>query len=337
MLIHANLIYLPYSDEFTKAGIAMACRSLSRCQSIPGNAPYSYLRKIVSKTASDLAFRRFLVENHIPHKIVNTSPFSAPESSEVIIGGRRGLLRTSLVTKKKSILNLYRHPDCLLQSKAVIEPDLLFSEKYKDTDIVIFAVFSALIASNQQHLRRALSSRQPVYLIYKLPRIWSRPNPMGRFGELTLVCETSKLITLEIAGDDYQRGFQTIQVELHPHQQTTINENLYSLSYLHVQQPPDGSIRMHSSRLHRNCVIKPYEWRNIWVYGMKIILVGYMTCGEFRQRALPLDTSQDCTPTSRRSPYSIGEKKLTLNIGELHPLSTLFDQARTWYQTQIAH
>lgn len=334
MLTQADLIYLAYSDEYTRAGVTMACRSLSRHLNIRDNFPYSHIHKIVSNTVVELAFRRFLVENHIPHKVVNTSPFSAPERSEVILLGRRSILRTTLVNKKKSILSLHHHPNRLLQSRAVIEGKLLYSEKNKDTDFIIFAVLTGLISSNPLQIKRAYSSQQPIYLIYNLPRVWSNPNHYGQVDKLTFAGETNEPITLELVGENIQREFQTIQIEIHPHQRTTISENLYSFAYLHVNHPLNRIIQFHSSRLGRKCVIKPHEWQNIWVYGMKIILVGYMTYEELRQRIPFLKLNRDYHLTNRTNPYYSGVERIFLNIHEFHPLTPLFEQALLWKTSQ---
>jgi hypothetical protein len=67
------------------------------------------------------------------------------------------------------------------------------------------------------------------------------------------------------------------------------------------------------------------EWKNIWVYGMDIILAGFISRGEFRQRAKLI------APNSRTFQYDHTKtKNLAVPISELSPLPGLFARVREW-------
>ena len=88
---------------------------------------------------------------------------------------------------------------------------------------------------------------------------------------------------------------------------------------------PDGTIGVHSPNLDKTYLVDSMGWGNIWVYGMDIILGGYITRGEFRQKAhhLPAGSHTFQYPRTRT-------ENLALPFHQLHPLIELFSKAQKW-------
>jgi hypothetical protein len=112
-------------------------------------------------------------------------------------------------------------------------------------------------------------------------------------------------------------------VTLSPGMLTRLTKDFYTLAYVHVSDMPGGRVGIHSSRLDQVHTIQEKDWGNIWVYGMEIILAGYMTRNEFRQKAHRLP------PRSRVWQYAFTQtENFMLPVTELHPLTKLFESLK---------
>ena len=67
------------------------------------------------------------------------------------------------------------------------------------------------------------------------------------------------------------------------------------------------------------------DWGNIWVYGLDILLTGYLTREEFSRNARLIP------PGSRVFQYDrTRTKNLAVTVSELNQLSELFERVRDW-------
>ncbi|HEX9030187.1 MAG TPA: hypothetical protein VF823_13495, partial [Anaerolineales bacterium] len=99
----------------------------------------------------------------------------------------------------------------------------------------------------------------------------------------------------------------------------------FALDYLHLSRQFNGQIQVYSPGLNATQQISAANWGNIWVYGMEIVLAGFMLRGEFLRRAQRLPAGSRVLQYARtRTP------NLSLPVAELHPLEELFDNARRW-------
>ncbi len=328
MLEPNDLITLPYTPDLTQAGIAYTCHSLPDyyVRTKPG---FNQLRQIVSEVAVELAFRRYLTAEDIPHGILEATPFTDPNRTDITMGGRRCNLQSYTLTKKNTIRQLRHHPEQLLQALAPIPVENIDSDHIRNEDIYVFALLTALVTTNQAELNRALAAGQQIYLINLLPKIWSNPDRLRSINKLTLKCDTSYEVTLDLGGLGPRQKYQKEQARLTPHQRVQVEQDFYTLTYLHIAPLPDGRIGIHSSKLKSTHIITPHEWGNIWVYGMEVVLLGYMKCGEFHRRATYQSFERrnlllTCT----------NKKTLTVPVVELTPVPDLFRRVREWVKSR---
>ena len=144
-----------------------------------------------------------------------------------------------------------------------------------------------------------------------MPQPWRSPQHWNPLGALILKSESISEVQIELSGQDEGRGNLTRLVTLPPKTRVVLDESFYAVTALHIKSIPTVRVGIHS-RMHREAyVITPLEWKNIWVYGMDILLAGYLTRGEFRQRAKNV-------------------KSLSLPMTELHPLPDLFKRVQEW-------
>lgn len=331
MLTPSDLISLPYTPDLTGAGIAYACRSLPHTYNRMGGSLQARLRRIVAGKALELAFRRYLGAENIPYDILGATPFTDPDRYDVSLGGRRCDLKSFQITQKEKIRLIRQDSGQLLQASALVPVDQLASESLTETDIYLFAFVAALIAVDGVVFQKALAAGQPFYLIHPLPESWARPKQWSSLGSLVFKCESSQEAIIEVGGQGQDRRFITEQLVLLPKQRMRASQDFFSLAYIHIHHLPRGRLGLHSDKKNNTYLIEAHQWSNIWVYGLDIILAGYMTRGEFRQRSRYLPAASPVFQYEQTR-----TKNYALPIHELHVLADLFQKTKEWKASKLA-
>ncbi len=329
MLTAADLIKLPYSEDLTHSGVSYACRSLPYTYDRMGGSAYHRLRRIVAGIAMELALRRHLVELQVPYDVLGVTPFTEPDRYDVALGGRRCDLKSYQIHRKKLIRRLRSRPERLLDAQALVPIDQIGSKRVRNEDIYLFAFLMALTAENHEQVRQAQARQQRILLMHMLPEHWSRPPESASLGALAMKTELSASIEIEVGGQDLQRDFRAERYVLPPGRRLALTSGWRSVRYFSTAQLPQARLGIYSAGLDQTYLVGPQDWGNIWVYGLEIILAGYMTCGEFRRRARPLPEGSSVLQYARTR-----TDNMALPIAELHPLSDLFERAREWAEQQ---
>jgi hypothetical protein len=329
MLNSDDLIHLPYTPDLTEGGIAYACRSLAYTYNRMGGTPLDRLRRIVGGVAVELAFRRYLTEQGIPFDVLGATPFTDPDRYDVSLGGHRCDVKSFLISRREQIRALRKDPAQVLQAPALVPLDQFAAEGHTSQDIYLFAFLLALTTPLQEGLRRAMIASQPVYLIHPMPEDWARPKLWLPLEKLALKSECEAPITVEIGGQDAGRNSITAMLDLPPKMRVAVTQNFYSLAYVYAKQLPEARIGLHSPRRGEPYLVQPHQWGNIWVYGMDILLAGYLTHEEFRRKASVLPAG------SRTFQYDrTRTKNLAVPITDLQPPGNLFKRVRAWEATR---
>ncbi len=330
MLSTADFIHLPYTPDLTRSGIAYACRSLAHTYNRMGGDPFKRLRRIVAGIAVELAFRRHLTASEVPFDTLGATPFTDPDKYDIALGGRKCDVKSYMIFRKERIRLIRRTPEILLNAEAIVPVDQVNSDHLPDDGLYIFGFLTALVTHSLADLARALSGDQPVYLIHPMPENWSHPPHWRTLGNLVMKSDLAKGITLELGGQDASRKFATQTIELPPHTRRPIPGDWHTAGYVASATNPNGSVGIHSPALNETYLIEPRAWGNIWVYGMEIILTGYISGGEFRRkgRRIPEGTPVFQYPLTRT-------ENIALPMRELHPLHDLFDRAKAWPQKKM--
>lgn len=325
MLSASDLIRLPYTPDLTEGGIAYAVRSLHYTYDRMGGSPFDRLRRIVAGVAVELALRRYLSGQNIPFDIKGATPFTDPDRYDVSLGGRRCDLKSFLITHREQISEIQRNPAVVLAAPALVPLDQHAGSSHADDDLYLFAFLCGLIAASQADLKKALAAQNACYLIHVMPDAWGKPQAWHPLGPLALKSEAETTLVVELAGQDESRAFLSRTVELRPRARVEVNEPFFALSSIRVTSPPAARVGVRSAQRRETHLIAPREWGNIWVYGMEILLVGYVTRGEFRRRASLIP------PGSRVFQYDkTRARNLSVPMAELKPLGDLLDKVKEW-------
>jgi hypothetical protein len=320
MLRSTDLLHLPYTPDLTEGGIAYALHSLPYA-----NQTYDRIRRTVAGAIVELAFRRHLSQQDIPFDITAATPFTDPTRHDVLLGGHRCDIKSFLISHRDQIAEIRRDAGVLLNALALVPSDQHANIGHSDNDLYLFAFLSGVIAASQSDLKKVQETDQPHYLMHIMPEKWRKPFHWNPLGALVLKSESDTEMLIEISGQDSGRGNLTRLVNLPPKTRVTVEDLFYSVTAVHIKNIPSARLGIHFPACKETYVISPLEWGNIWVYGMDIVLTGFISRGEFRQRAKLI------APNSRTFQYDHTKtKNLAVPVSELNPLPDLFTRVREW-------
>ena len=332
MITISDFLRLPYTPDLTEGGIAYAIRSLPYTYDRMGGSPFSRLRRIVAGVAVELAFRRHLGQQNIPFDVKGATPFTDPDRYDVSLGGHRCDIKSFFISHRRQISSLRTHPELLLQAPALVPSDQHVADGHRADDLYLFAFLTGLMAASQEDLGKALEAGQPIYLIHAMDKAWSKPSNWQPINPLTLKSESDQTLTVEIGGQAASRDFLTRTVELPPRIRVRVDDDFYAVSSIHVNQLPGARVGIHSPYMREPYIVDPFAWGNIWLYGMDIILTGYIPYDEFRQK------SSQIAPGSRVFQYSKTKtKNLAVPVADLKPLPELFERVKKWETGKAKH
>jgi hypothetical protein len=321
----SDLIHLPFTRDLTEGGIAYAIHSLPYTYNRMGGSPFDRLRRIVAGVAVELAFRRYLAEQNIPFDVKGATPFTDPDRYDVSLGGRRCDIKSFLITYREQISEMKRNPQVVLGAPALVPSDQNAAEGHSDHDLYLFAFLSGLVAASQDDMKKVIAANQPHYLIHAMPEGWARPAQWTPLGRLAVKSEAEAPITLEIGGQEAGREMRSVLVEAPPRTRIEIPDEFHSLAYLHVHTLPDARVGIHCAARNETHLVGALDWGNIWVYGMDIMLAGWLTRGEFNRRARPIREGARVFQYDRTR-----TKNLAVPVSDLKPLSELFERVKEW-------
>ncbi len=331
MLSPSAFIRLSFSPDLIAGGIAYAIRSLPYTYNRMGGSPYERLRRIVAGVAVELAFRRYLTQQGIPYDVQGATPFTLPDRYDLSLGGHRCDVKSFLITRRTQIRRIRQDPGRLLDAPALVPADQDAAEGRRDDDLYLFAFLTALKAASRQDIQRAQAAGQPIYLIHALPRSWATPYPWIPLGRLALKSECERPLVVEIGGQIEDRSFATEKVLLPPRRRVEAETPFFSIACLHLDRLPQGRVGLHSPTRGQTYLVAPYEWGNIWLYGLDIFLTGWMLRGEFRLRARSIPVG------ARVFQYSQTRvKNLAVDVRHLRPLPDLLERVKAWEENKKA-
>lgn len=331
MLTVSDLIHLPYTTDLTQGGIAYACRFLASSFEHVGPSPLDQLRQMVSGVAVELAFRRFLGEQNVPFEVLREAPFTHLDRYDVSLGRHRCYIKSLLITRRSQILQIRRDAGTLLQAPALVPIDEYTAEDRKPDDLYLFTFVLGLVASAQRDLEKAIAANQPIHLIHPLPEAWTRPRNWRPLEKLALKSECEAPVRVEIGGQDAERNFITAALVLPPRQRMPVEQIFHSLAYIYAQDRPKARIGIHSPVHGEPHIIPAHAWGNLWVYGMEIILAGWLPHEELKRKSRVLNAGAHAFLVDR-----IRVKNLLISIRELEPITPILEKVKIWDMQEMS-
>jgi hypothetical protein len=324
-----DFLHLPYTPDLSQGGITYACRSLAHTYDRMGGSPFDRLRRIEGGVAVELAFRRYLGEQGIPFDVLGATPFTDPDHYDLSLGGHRCDLKSYLITRPRQIDLLRRDPGQALQAPALLPVGQFAAEGHRSDDLYVFAFLLGQAAASLEAVEQARAAGRPVHLVHPFPAAWARPSLWVPLTPLALKSEWQEALEIEIGGQDAERNFITERLSLPPRTRTLAGGNFYSLAYVQTARRPEARLGFHSPRRGETYLVQPYDWGNVWIEGIEILLAGWTTHEHFRRQAVMLPRGSPTFQYDRTR-----TRNLALPVSELEPLAPLLERVHNWKQGQ---
>lgn len=319
MLSASDLLRLPYDDTLSEAGVLYARKSLHYTFNRMSLQPLPRLRKIAAGIAVELSFRRWLERESVRYNLLGATHFTQPDHYDISLGGRLCDVKSFLVSRKEHIRAVRADPAFLLEASALVPLDQINSEKLGMDDIFIFGFLAGRETQHRAELQKALAKGLRRYLLYTFTAPdWARPERWDGLGRLALKSNATRAFTVEVGGQNRKREPHFERLTLSPRARQQTRLDYYSLLYLHVADVPDGALGVHSPGLKQTHIVQPEDWGNIWIYGMEVIIAGWLSKRDFisRSHLLPAGTKTLLYTATRAHNREVPVKKLR-PIGEL--------------------
>lgn len=320
----SDFLPLPFSPDLTQSGIDYALRSLPYTYNRMGGSLFSRLRRIVGGVAVELALRRMLTEREVPFDTRGATPFTEPDRYDVALGGRRCDLKTFIISKRSQIRDLHQRPALALTAPALV-PEDQFAAEQSPKDLYLFAFLLGLTTNSPQEIEQAARAAQPLYLVHPLPSAWSHPAIWQPLPGLTLKSEDPAPLSITLGGQNEKGEFITESLNLPPAKAVRANQPFVNLFYVHVDRIPQARVGLFSPRLGAAYVIFPADWGNIWLYGMNIWLLGYISREEFHHSASAIPAGSQVFQYQQTQ-----TKNFAVPVQTLHPLNALLEKVKAW-------
>ena len=284
------------------------------------------LRNLVGEMSTELAFRRSLTGQAIPFQVHGATPFTHPDRYDVSLGGHHCKLDCTLISRREQICQDPQRSRAYIECPSSGSQSTSFRQKdSKPDDMHIFALSLGLTAVTSVEVDKARAAGQPTCLIHPLPDGWRCPRDWLPLEKLALKSECELPISIEIGGQNREREFSTARLDLLPKKRVVVEQCFHSLAYLQASLRPESRIGLHSPTRGEAHIISPPEWGNIWVYGMEILLMGWLSHEEYRRKAKVLNAGMRTFQIEQ-----IARKKPAVPMEELNPLRPLFRRIQDW-------
>lgn len=315
----SDIVVLPYDSQFSRAGVEYARRALQTAYNRSKLTSAEALRKVVSGVAFEMAARRWLESQSIQYNRLGAAAYTNPNRFTLAIGGRRCDLRGSLIDDKGKIVEFHKDAGWALEAIALIPEEQFDADWMEENDIYLFGFVTGLEARHSTDSQKALAKGLPADLVHLPPaERWGGNGGGQPWGEVALKSNAESPIEVEIVGQGINRELIRESVILQPHLRTALQHDYHAVLYLHTAALPEAAIGLHSPALSQTHLIEPGGWANIWLYGQRVYLCGWLNKHDFREQ------SQRLPPYSsikQRRPTTVSSRALPVN--ELRPMAEL--------------
>lgn len=324
MATYEEMVELPYSDDLTEAGVAHLLQVLRHQGGHKTYESFDAMRQHVSEKAVMLAFRRYLDGEDVPYTLAPQHVFQSGGEPELLLGGRRTSLFVTLISDRRSITQARKEPQRLTSLPSLVPRDI-DQTLHSHEAIYIFAALFGLVTRSQEGLQKAIAAGQPARMIYPMPSSWRQPAQWRALDNLVVKTDGDESIALTLAGQNGERHPLETELIPTPQEREHINDDYHALHYLTTNQLPTGPVGVHSAVLDDTEVAGVYQWGNLWVYGMEIRLLGYLTTGEYHRQAryVPAGSKRFGVPNTEQPFWNV-------SAYHLRSMADLLGRVRNW-------
>ncbi|MEN8241063.1 MAG: hypothetical protein ABFS17_04000 [Chloroflexota bacterium] len=311
--------------SLVQAGIEEASRAAAQPGRFPQLNSFDRIRLRAADNLAALAFLRCLTDNRVPHQFSTSPGFSDSAGYFPVIGGRTCIPVAQLISRRSLIRSLRKQPEQIIQREVYL-PERTEWDVFGEEDLYVFAFTSALVTRSREAIKQAVNAREPLHLLYRMPAEWSLPELWSPLERLVLKTDLSESVTLTLHGQDGHQQYCEQQVWLEGRKRTAVSSELFSIGALGIDRLPKGPVGIHNPASGETLLAGPYQWGNVWLYGIEIVFAGYIRRGDFHRQAVRPAISE----ALYANPCLADERLLSLPVEGLKSLPDLFQRAAAW-------
>ncbi len=296
-------VRLSYRSEWTAAAVEAVLEALPWVADQRTTLTTPRLRQLVKDQVGLLALMHWLAEAGLPYRL-GASPLARIGREPVWVGGRRLFFFSTLIARREVLRPLRRQPGPLLAQAgwATIPAERLRAPGDQPEDALVFGYVLALVTDTLAEARRAHARGHPVRLVFPWKAEkgrWAAPQALALKyegpGALRLTLHGHTETAYAAASFDLPEGERRIT----PQRWRTV----YALS---IEQIPTGRVGI-APPGGRPVVVTPSQWGNLWLYGLEVWLLGYLSRRTFMQQARYLPAGAVKAPglLTRRPAYGV--------------------------------
>ena len=163
-----------------------------------------------------------------------------------------------------------------------------------------------------------------------MPEEWSLNPRWENLDPLVLKTDLTEPLSLDLHGQDRQRGYLKKSIHLPGRQRVELTPGFYWLGVLQSETLPSGPVGLFSQAVGDALLVAPFQWGNIWIYGMRLFITGYITQADFYKHARRMEAEN----AALINPCLQDETLLGIPTSALKPPRDLFIRAANWEQMQ---
>lgn len=301
---------LPLDAGALQAGIAYALRHAPGAAGRRPLAPAG-LRRLAAEVAAEMALRRWLANQAIPHTLVEDAPFTRPGRPRPVVGGRR-LIQHTLVRLRRSRPATDPSPGAEAAAGLGLPAAALDLERFEPGEVLLFAL---LVAGPQDPRDPARGCR---VAIPADPR-WRDLPASG----LRLLLRGPAPLDLVVHGLTADRRPCREPIRLTPDGQAVPAADLTRLRLLEIDRPARGTLVAAVRPRGPRWTVSPGDWASLALEAPAMLALGWLTVGEAIQAARPWRPDRPSTTLAfARAPARL------LPLRQLRPLADLAARAR---------
>jgi hypothetical protein len=313
---------LPFPPELTEAGVQATLLGLQHGWLLPVGNPIQALRERVASLAAELAVNRLLVERHMPVERIDIPRHEASHRTSLVLGGRRVYLFNSLVSRRGAIYALRKRAQ-VLQRALVLVPMEQADAIMDHRTLMLFSYTLGLVTNRQEEYQLAVQKGLPTRLIWLPPERWSQRPGKPAVLRATLKSNCDHPLQIDILGADETGKPARESIVIPPKQPQRLAQRFQTIVALLIDQVPRGQLGVHIPAERSTQVIHRIDWKNIWIYGMEVILAGAAQAVVFNHQARRLPAGSDVFPhPTTRFPT------LACQVSDLISVELLMDRIR---------
>jgi hypothetical protein len=284
---------LPYTPDLSEAGAVQVTRQWMRLGWRSRPPDFNALRQLAAQAATEIAFIRYLSNQDIAHEVIASSASRWPASA-LRLGGRPVYIHGHLARQR--------------MGQATLNGDLLAGTQAAE-GAHLFARAYGMVSKGPKDL----PSDKPHFLLHPLPALWALPHTWRPLGALAIKLEEGLPLDLELGGLTSERRALHLDLKVPAGERVSLETDLYALHYLRAGQAPIGRLGVSSPSTGLTHIIQPREWGNLFVYGERIDILGYLSARELlgRRRRRALDELRPVADLLARAREWAGESKIS--------------------------